>query len=715
MFIIYVGCRSFAVQNNKDMNKSIKLIFILAMILGISQAQATDWLNWSNFSKVTGMIREGSNIWIAGHGGVVKYDTATQQKTYYIKTSGQLPSLMVEDMTLNSLTGDIWIGTYDNGMIQIHNGQWTLHPYPQYTNLYHFAFDANGILWCATDAGLYKFANNTFTPVNNVNTSASWDVKVFPNGKLLVAGHQPVVYDPVRDTVFIPHTTVFGYNTSSIAIENDSSYYFTGEAMGISHIVDTTEQYINDTAVVGTVLSEQIVQLKVIHGQLNTLTSMSKFYQYGGNSWTTNVNNTYALAVGADWIFDDNGSTWLGGGANGGILKCLANTNEISLKKFALKSNRVTAISPRNDHELWVETGNEIGLYNSASNGFTQVNTLPVSPSYRGDVVAWNGTSAALTQDGIFTYNGTAWIRLTAPGLPLLNLECLAADSSGNLYIGTDNGLYVLNGGTVTTYDHNNTLAFANNNDLVRKAYFDKSRNTMWFATVHGIVKLTNGTFTLINSVNQPQLSYYTYINSIAQDPSGNMWFGTAYGGLVKYDGSSYTIDSVGAPINGQTISAIAFDGSTMYAADNVDGFWVRDNGTWTNYNTQNSDMTSNGASGLYVDANHNVWITSTDYGTMSAFGIDIFNKTQVVLSIDEADVNQHTVSVYPNPTSGRLQVRSEYIHNGDQVTMTDMLDRNAGVFRIANNGVDISSLPTGVYILHTTGLMRIAARVVKE
>jgi ligand-binding sensor domain-containing protein len=697
------------------MNKSIKLIFAFAMILCIANAHAADWLNWSNFSKVTGMVREGSNIWIAGHGGVVKYDTTTQQKTYYIKTSGQLPSLMVEDMALNSLTGDIWIGTYDNGMVQIHNGQWTLHPYPQYTNLYHFAFDANGILWCATSAGLYKFTNNAFTPVNNINTSASWDVKVFPNGKLLVAGHQPVVYDPVRDTVFIPHTTVFGYNTSSIAIENDSSFYFAGEAMGISHIVDTTEHYVNDSAVVGTLLSEQIVQLKVINGQLNALTSASKFYQYTGTAWTTNVNNTYAQSVGADWIFLDNGAIWLGGAANGGVLKCLANTTEISLKKFALKSNRVTAISPRNDHEVWVESGSEIGLYNSNSNTFTQVNTLPVSPSYRGDVVAWNGTSAALTQDGIITYNGTTWIRLTAPGLPLLNLECLAADSSGNLYIGTDNGLFVLNGGTVSTYDHNNTLAFANNNDLIRKAYFDKSRNTMWFATVHGIVKLTNGVFTLINAVNHPQLSYYTYINCIAQDSSGNMWFGTAYGGLVKYDGTNYTLDSVGAPISNQTVSAIAFEGSTMYAADNVDGFWMRDNGIWTNYNTQNSDITCNGASGLYVDADHNVWITSTDYGTMNTFGIDIYNKTQVVLSIVETSETKNAVSVYPNPTNGKLTVRARNIHDGSEMMLTDMLGRDMGTRRVINNEIDISALPMGVYILHTTDLMGVSVRVVKE
>jgi ligand-binding sensor domain-containing protein len=483
--------------------------------------------------------------------------------------------------------------------------------------------------------------------------------------------------------------------------------------MGISHIVDTTEYYINDSAVVDMALNDQIVQLKVINGHLNALTRNNKLFLYNPNSWALHPYSGDAALVSATLIYtDDNNNLWLAGSGNGGMVR-RAGTSGFSLKKFALRSDQVTAISPRNDHELWIEAGNEIGLFNISSRTFTQVNTLPVSTSYHGDVVAWNGSSAALTDEGVFTYNGTAWIRLTAPGLPLTGLLCMSADSSGNLYIGTDNGLYVLHGGTVTTYDHNNTLAFANNNDVIRKAYFDAGRNTMWFATVHGIVKLSNGTFTLINALNQPQLSYYTYINAIAQDPSGNMWFGTAYGGLVKYDGTTYTIDSVGAPISNQTISAIAFDGSTMYAADNVDGFWVRENGIWTNYNTQNSDLTSNGSNGLYADADHNVWITATEYGTMDAFGIDIYNKTQVVLSIKETGVNQ--VTVYPNPTTGQLFIKSENVHEGDQVTLTDALGRQIGTYQISRNEISIGEISRGVYFLRMADQNTPAVRVVKE
>jgi ligand-binding sensor domain-containing protein len=101
-----------------------------------------------------------------------------------------LPSLMVEDIAAGP-AGEIWIGTYDNGMVRVQNGQWTLYPYPASVMLYHFAVTPAGDLWCATSAGLYKFSNQTFTWINNPLTGSTWDVKIFPNGRLLLASNQP--------------------------------------------------------------------------------------------------------------------------------------------------------------------------------------------------------------------------------------------------------------------------------------------------------------------------------------------------------------------------------------------------------------------------------------------------------------------------------------------------------------------------------------------
>lgn len=698
------------------MKKLINVI-LLAMSLGaMTETKAADWLNWSNFSKVTGMVRQGSEIWVAGHGGVVKIDTATLQKTYYIKTTGQLPSLMVEDITSDAAT-DIWIGTYDNGLVQVHNGQWSTYPYPTGVMFYHFAMDGNGTLWCATSGGLYKFINHSFTLITATNTSALWDVKVFPNGKLLLASIRPVIYDPILDTAIMIPTTVATYSTSYITIENDSSYYFTSQSPAISYMVDTTEYLITDSIVMDG-NSDQIVQMKMVNNRLTVLTMNSKMYQYSGNSWSQHPNNSDAQAAAATYLYQDvNSSLWLGGIHNGGEIKSLTGSADISLKRFALVSNTVSAIHDKSSTELWVLAGNEIGVYDKGSHSFTQVYELPIAVYNNlfnvGDITIWNGTPVALTDSGLYQFSGGAWSFLTFNGLPNITyMLSLAADTSGNLYIGTLNGIYVVNGSIVTAYTPANTPVMGSNG-VIHKAYFDMSRNSMWFSTTQGILRFSNGAFSIANGTNYSQLANYQYIYAIAQDPAGNMWFGTAYGGLVKYDGTNYTIDSVGSSAGNQTVQAMAFDGTTMYAADNVYGFWVRDNGTWINYNTANSDMTSNYVTGLYVDDLHNVWLTSLDYGTMNTFGIDIFNKTQVTLSVKETSTNP--MSVYPNPSTGRLYIKSDDIHEGDQVTLTDALGRQIGTYQISGDGINIGGISRGVYFLQMADQKVPSVRIVKE
>ena len=699
------------------MKKLINVILVMILLGSANGAKAADWLNWSNFSKVTGMVREGSNIWVAGHGGVVKIDTATLQKTYYIKKAGQLPSLMVEDIAMDAMSGDIWIGTYDNGMVQVHNGQWTTYAYPSTVTLYHITMGANGTVWCATSGGLYKFANHTFTLTNSVMTSGIWDVKAFPNGKLLIASFRPFIYDPVLDTAVAVNTSVATYNMSYISIENDSSFFFTAQPQGISHMVDTTEYLIDDTLVLNG-SADQIIQMKVINNSLTVLTQNSKLYQYNGSSWSLHSHNSDAEATVATYLYQDaNGSLSLGGIYNGGIVRPLNGGADVSLKKFALVSNTIAAIHDKSSTELWVLAGNEIGVYNKGSHSFTQVYELPISiyNNYfnAGDIAIWNGNPVALTDSGLYQFDGSAWSLLTYPGLPgLTYMLSLAADSSGNLYIGTLAGMYVVNGTTVTAHLAANTPVFYNN-DVIRKSFFDATRNLMWFGTSRGLVKLENGSFTLINGTNYPQLVNYSYINAIAQDPSGNMWFGTAYGGLVKYDGTSYTVDSVGSTTGNGTVQAIAFDGNTMYASDNVYGFWVRENGTWTNYNTANSDMTSNYVTGLYVDDLHDVWLTSLDYGAQNTFGIDIFNKTQITLSVKETNTGQ--MSIYPNPTTGTLYIKSENIRDGDQVTLTDALGRQVATYQVSGNEINISGISQGVYFLQMADQGVPSVRIVKE
>jgi hypothetical protein len=150
-----------------------------------------------------------------------------------------------------------------------------------------------------------------------------------------------------------------------------------------------------------------------------------------------------------------------------------------------------------------------------------------------------------------------------------------------------------------------------------------------------------------------------------------------------------------------------------MYASDNVYGFWVRDNGVWTNYNTANSNMTCNNVTGLYVDDRHDVWLTGMNYGTENTFGIDIFNKAQITLSVRETSTSE--TYVYPNPTTDKLYIKSESIHDGDVVSLIDALGRQVSVCHIYGNEINIGSIPRGVYFLRMADQSVPSVRIVKE
>lgn len=692
------------------MKKAITMILTLWLAAG---AQAADWTNFSNFASVTAVHENGGKLWVAGRGGVMAIDTATLQKTYYGKKAGQLPSLMIEDMAC-AINGTTWIGTYDMGLVRVSNGQLTNFHFADSTvRLYHIAVDGSGIVWCATDDGLYKNDNGTFTKINSpAALSGGWDVKVLPNGKILLASSQPVVYDPVTNTSYTQPTTVFAYSNSTIEVKDSNSYYFASDHGGIISVHDTTVTDISDTTV-SDGFSAEIRQLKKLaDGTLLALRSDGKVFAFDGSHWAPYIHSAIAEGAEPTLLFQRSSGEILAAGTyHGGLLKSLTGATDISIQKFGIWSDMINAVKAKNDHELWIMGGTQIGLYDIHTASFVRVDELPGAvASNSGGVAAWNGTYIAYGYGHLYQWAGSAWQSLALSGLPSGSILSAASDTSGNLYLGGMSGLYVVRGTNVTAYTATNTPVF-NNNDLIRDIHFDAAGNTVWMATVHGIVKYSGGAFTLINGTNTPAIQGYDYIQSISQDPAGMMWFGTAYGGMITYDGSSYTLQMLPGSMGNQTVNGIAFDGTTMYVVDNVYGFWIKENGSWTNYNMHNSDLTAAYLSSATVDGNHNVWITAWDYGSSNAFGVDVYNKNAVALAVKE--ISNVAVTVYPNPATSLVNIQDEALRDGTVITLTDELGRTYP-FTLTARHIDISALAAGIYIVdaHTAAA---PVRIVKQ
>lgn len=666
----------------------------------LTSLTAGDWGNWSNFASITSMFQSGGDLWVGGRGGVVVIDTTTWQKTFYKKTAGQLPSLMVEDMAHFAATGTTWIGTYDNGLVRVNNGQFTqFHFADSSVMLYHIAVDQVGTVWCATSDGLYKFANSTFTQVPVPGNT--WDVKVFPNGKLLIASSQPVIYDPANNASYTLNSSVFAYSNSTIEIKDDSTYYFASDHGGIIYVQDTNATEISDTSVASGFTAE-IKQLRLLaDGTLLALRTDSKVFSHNGAAWQPYAYTTDAESNQATYLYQRGSGEVLSAGiSQGGAIRSLGGSTSVSIQKFGIWSDMITTVREKSDHEIWVMGGTQIGIYDINADAFIRVDTLPGATwSNRGGITIWNGTYVAFGYNTLYQWGGAAWTPLTIPGVTPLNIMGITTDTSGGLYVATYDGVYVIHGSTVVRYYTANT-GVLHNNDLIRAIHFDAQRNTVWMATSLGIVRYTAGTFSIINSGNTPQMTNYDYISAITQDANGDMWFGTAYGGLIRYDGTDYYVQLLDGTAGNQTVNGIAFDGSRMYVVDNVYGFWVKENGTWTNYNRKNSDVTCDNKTSVYVAPDHSVWTTAVDYGPQTAFGLDIFRKNAVLSIPQISDAKQ--LSVYPNPASTLLTISDPSLRNGSEVILTDALGRDYP-FTLSSHRIDIAHLAAGIYILHTT------------
>jgi streptogramin lyase len=127
-----------------------KLSFLVLLLIGFAlQANSQSCTSLLAQNQIKGIVKAGSCLWSATNGGLVKYDTATYQKTYFTKDNSNLPQ---------------------NALTQI-------------------AADASGNLWMTTDAGLViKFDGSVFTTFDLLALFSITD-SYYP-GSMIVQGNK---------------------------------------------------------------------------------------------------------------------------------------------------------------------------------------------------------------------------------------------------------------------------------------------------------------------------------------------------------------------------------------------------------------------------------------------------------------------------------------------------------------------------------------------
>ncbi len=323
---------------------------------------------------------------------------------------------------------------------------------------------------------------------------------------------------------------------------------------------------------------------------------------------------------------------------------------------------------------------------------------------------------------GIGMFDGTTWTQLQSSENTLDNsVRAMEFDNSDDLWIGTDGGLWIYNGSTMTR-SSNAILA----NTAIECIYKDITNN-MWVGYGGGVMKFDGVSWTTID--------YFVdrWATSITQDANGNMWFSQRGVGVIKFDGINYTMYNLDNGLssldvykvhrgpgndiwagNSTNVGLDRFDGSTWRTytvADGISDLRIRaitkdhegnmyfghalgytkfDGTTFTNYTANDHGFSSGQVRSLFIDNSTHLWI-----GTFT--GVSKMNE---VLDTSNFGLSSN-INLYPNPVQHDLQISSS--HAIKSVEINDLQGKNlmTKTFQNQNNvNVDFSEFASGIYFI---------------
>ncbi|HTG65232.1 MAG TPA: two-component regulator propeller domain-containing protein, partial [Flavobacterium sp.] len=219
---------------------------------------------------------------------------------------------------------------------------------------------------------------------------------------------------------------------------------------------------------------------------------------------------------------------------------------------------------------------------------------------------------------GICNYNYLSKkMKLIAP--LLMEVKCMESDSDGNLWIGTDEGLFLFNTSTFSISKN-----YFSNKCIVTNILRDK-KNQLWLAT-DGCGLYTLDKFTKMavpyRHNNAQQIIKSSSIWSVYEDYFGNIWFGTLRGGIsmisstpkyfktIKYNAKDNNL------AQNFILSSCEDEKQNLWIGTDGAGlrYWNRKQDTYTVYNNNPNSanyITSNFITNVIRDSNNEIWLST--------------------------------------------------------------------------------------------------------
>lgn len=652
------------------------------------------------------------NIWVGTANGLSKIDTKTDLITNYNMNDEEksLSYYNIGDILITK-SGDVLVGTSDGLNIYNEKKDEFYRIFNKDSDLSSqfirsLAEDENQNIWVATNNGIDKI-----------------DIKNNKNMISFKTGHGK--FDISENDIYVVRYDPKGYIWAGALKE------------GLNRIdINTNEvkQYKNDDRDEKSLPGNYVKDiLRDSSGNLwvGTDNGLAKYNEQTEN-FATYKNKIYdKTSLVNDEVFsiqeDESGLIWVGTYA--GISMFDPNTNIEHYKKDpfdenSISDNSIHGIYEDKDGLLWVGTNSKgVNVINRKNYNVKHLNKTskdyPISDDNINDIVGIDNKIFIATKNGLNEVDKdlkTINIYNTEDGICNNNITALFADSKKNVWIGTANGISVLNTNTNEIIDITDILTNHNIEDQYIKVIYEDSKGNYWVGCFidGGLVKIDPNKRTIENYRNKKEDKTSissNNIRSIVEDKNGNLYIGTSYG-LNKLNESNNTFERYSEKdglSNNTVYGLLVDDNNNLWASTNlgiskldtntmtfetfniIDGFQGNEFNGRAYYKNKSGELFFGGINGLNIfrpnDINRSRYVPTVIFDEFKVNG-----KVYKDINNQEFKYNENTINISVFISNYKNTKNIQYMYKLEGVSDSWDISRS--------NNINYSDLAPGTYTL---------------